>query len=143
QPAYGGAIYDQGVLTVTGCTFSSNAADSSSNTSQQADGGALCDNALALSATVTNCTFTGNRTFTYGGMLNYGGAIYNKATGTLTVADCTFTSNTASDTSNQGSGGALFNDTGAALLLTNSTLTSNSAFASGGGIENRGTLTVL
>jgi fibronectin-binding autotransporter adhesin len=140
-PAAGGAIYDQGALTVTGCTFSSNSV-SSSTTSQPAAGGAIYDNAGTLPATVTNSTFTGNTTFTYGGMFNYGGAIGNEASGTLTIANSTFTSNSASDTSDQGSGGAIFNDTGASLALTNSTLTNNHTFAIGGGIYNAGTMTV-
>jgi CSLREA domain-containing protein len=70
-----------------------------------------------------------------------GGAISNS--GTLTVANSTFSSNSATET--EGYGGAIYNNSGATLTVTNCTFSSNSAqkgAAEGGAIENQGTLAV-
>jgi len=84
--------------------------------------------------TVTNSTFTGNRSddnIQGGG--GAGGGIFND--GTLIVANSTFTGNTGPF------GGGISNN-GGTLTVTNTTFTDNSAAGDGGGIFNCGTLTV-
>jgi hypothetical protein len=79
----GAAILNQGSLTLTDCTFTSNTAT---------QGGALFNNtrrgAPAAKATITNCTFFGNRA------TDGGGALFNAA-GTLTLTNVTVTNNLA------------------------------------------------
>jgi predicted outer membrane repeat protein len=139
----GGAIYDLGAMTVSGCTFSGNIVSTDTDHTQPADGGAIYDNAGTLATSVTNCTFDSNKSRTNGGQLNFGGALFNKSSGTLTVADCTFTNNVAMDTSNKGNGAALFNDAGASLAVTGCTLSGNTAIDSGNDLYNAGTATVV
>ncbi|MDD3753798.1 MAG: right-handed parallel beta-helix repeat-containing protein [Methanobacterium sp.] len=80
-----------------------------------------------VTVTIQNLTITN-------GIATYNGAIYN--TGNLTVTDCAFTGNTATDY-----GGAISNM--GTLTVTGSTFNNNKANWSGGGaIYNDGTLTV-
>jgi len=80
-----------------------------------------------VTVTIQNLTLTN-------GIATYNGAIYN--TGNLTVTDCAFTGNTATDY-----GGAISNM--GTLTVTGSTFNNNKANWSGGGaIYNDGTLTV-
>ena len=70
----GGAIYNNGALSVDGCTFTNN---------QATDGGAIySDGSLSLNG----CTFTNNQA-------SFGGAIWSD--GSLSVDGCTFTNNQA------------------------------------------------
>jgi hypothetical protein len=78
----GGAIHNNGTLSIDNSTFTNNTASSSS-------GGAI-DNYGTLS--VDNSTFT-NNTANY----DYGSAINNENGGTLIVNNSTFTNNTASN----------------------------------------------
>jgi hypothetical protein len=82
--------------------------------------------------TLRNCTLAGNSAmgFFSGG----GGAVYNSASGTLTVTNSTLTDNSAF------LGGGVRND--GTLTLTNSTLAGNSADFDGGGVWNGKTLTL-
>lgn len=106
---FGGAILNEGTLTVTGSTFTVNAATASS-------GGAIF-NAGAL--IVTGSAFTDNAAG------SYGGAIYSSTT--LTVTNCVFTGNAAHR------GGAIYHMfTG--LTLTGSAFTGNAASDRGGAI---------
>jgi len=99
----GGAILNEGTLTVSNSTFSGNDAY---------NGGAIFNEGGTL--TVTNSTFSGNSAHLDGG----GGAISNDY-GLLTVSNSTFSGNQAYN------GGAIDNyDT---LTVTNSTLLGNSA----------------
>ncbi len=86
-------------------------------------------------ATITNCTFSGNTTPRDVG----GGAIANGAANgaTLTVINSTFSGNTS------GSGGAIANSENT-LTVANSTFSANNAIdhGRGGAIDNIGTLTV-
>ncbi len=97
--AWGGAILNEGTLTVTDTTFSNNLAWS---------GGAI-ENRDTL--TVVNSTFSGNSA-------DEGGAIENE--GTLTVLNSTFSENSALE------GGAI-NNYGGTLRVVNSTFSGNSA----------------
>ncbi|MBZ2165467.1 beta strand repeat-containing protein [Methanobacterium spitsbergense] len=113
----GGAIMNDGTLTVTGSTFTGNKATNY--------GGAIYNHDGTL--TVTGSTFINNNAVV-------GGAIF-KNDGTLTVTGSTFTGN------NAGSGGAIYNNKDT-LTVTCSTFTGNTANSDGGAIYNGGTLTV-
>ncbi|HUI88698.1 MAG TPA: FG-GAP-like repeat-containing protein [Anaerolineales bacterium] len=114
----GGGINNDGTLTVTGSTFSSNSANN--------HGGGINNNGTL---TVTGSTFSGN----FAGF--HGGGISNS--GALTVTNSTFQGNTATYY-----GGGIINS--GTLTVTNSTFYGNSAGNSGnyygGGIFNEGTL---
>ena len=142
----GGGIYNHGTLTVTGSTFTGNAAPSTTGTS----GGAINNSGtLNLStssfsgntaqegggvfnqktATIATSTFTSNTATVFGG-----GALLNAA-GTMTVTRDTFTGNTGPG------GGAIDNDT--TLSISDSTFNGNTGGTNGGGaIDNFGTTTV-
>ncbi|MDZ4172054.1 MAG: hypothetical protein U1C19_07785 [Methanobacteriaceae archaeon] len=112
---YGGAINNDGNLSVTGCSFTSNTA--------QDYGGAIYHESGILS--VIDCSFTGNTANRGGAIINYGSA---------SVTDSSFTGNTANH------GGAISN--GAILSVTDSSFTSNSAISYGGAIYNGAILSV-
>ena len=138
-----GAIYNQGDLTVTSCTFTNNTVTDNS----YGYGGAIYNEGTINS--LSGCTFT-NNTAAY-----HGGAIYNRGTmilsgcnftkntayrgggiyniGTLTATNCTFTNDTT--TAFGGGGGAIYNENNN-LIVTNCTFTNNTA-ATGGAIYNR------
>ena len=105
---FGAAIANEGVLSVTGCTFTGNSASYS---------GAIGN---IGTCTVTDCNFTGNS------VTNNGGAIAND--GTLTVTGSTFTSNTAGN-----NGGAIASD--GILNIEQCTFIGNNA-VNGGAISN-------
>ncbi|MGF7119222.1 chitobiase/beta-hexosaminidase C-terminal domain-containing protein [Methanobacterium oryzae] len=108
----GGAIKNNGNLTVTNCTFTNNSA--------QGEGSAI-GNLGAL--TVIGSTFTRNTA-------NWAGAIYNN--GVATINSCTFTYNYATH------GSAIHNY--ASLNVTNSNFSGNNATNNGGAIHNQGNL---
>lgn len=116
----GGAIYNNGDLTVNNCSFIANKATESED---QCAGGAIYNNG---SLTINNCNFTGN-------MANdtnngEGGAIYNNYQCNMTVNNSNFNNNTASV------GGGAINHVGNDLKVTNCKFTSNKA-AEGGAID--------
>src|SRR5271155_1187730 len=121
----GGAIYNNGTLTVTNSTLSGNQATGGSQ--GIGVGGAIWSEGTL---TVTDSTLSGNQaTGGSQGGLGFGGAIFNAGTGTVT--DSTFSGNQATV-----GGGAIENSSGT-LTVTNSTLSGNSAASLlGGGIEN-------
>ncbi len=112
----GGAIKNDGTLTVTNCTFSNNTADNG-------DGGAICNDYKAT-LTDAKCIFNNNIA-----QIN-GGAIYND--GILTDTNSIFNENTASY------GGAICNENG--LTEANSIFNNNIAQINGGAIYNYGSL---
>ena len=112
---YGGAVYNDGNLSVTGCSFTGNTA--------QYYGGAIYHESGILS--VIDCSFTGNTANRGGAIINYGSA---------SVTDSSFTGNTANH------GGAISN--GDILSVTDSSFTSNSAISYGGAIYNGAILSV-
>ncbi len=115
----GGAIYNEGTLTATNCSFTNNNATF---------GGAIV---IYGNAILTGCTFTSNTVASGWG----GAAIFNDR-GTLTATNCNFTNNNATSDS----GGALYNAGNA--ILTGCTFTSNSASWDGGAIWNERILSV-
>ena len=127
----GGGIYNDGTITVTGCTFTGNTtADSGGG------GGGIANNG---NATVVDSSFSGNSAFA--GL--DGGGIYS-SNGDLTVTDSTFTDNSVSATSVSGSpeggGIASFGPT----TVTGSAFSGNSATGSGdgGGIVSDDSITI-
>ena len=106
----GGAIYNEGTLAVTNCTFSNN---TSGNTMDNPGlGGAI---ASTGTLTVSNSTFSGNRARNAGGDYGDGGAI--NSNGRLTVFNSTFALNTANR------GGGIY--ASGAFVLVNSIVAGN------------------
>jgi hypothetical protein len=104
----GGAVYNQGTLSVSNGTVSNFSGGGISNS-----GGTV---------TISNSTLSGNAATFGGGIANNGG--------TVIVRNCSLSSNNASN------GGGIYN-AGGTVMLSNSILSSNSA-AYGGGISNAG-----
>ncbi len=122
--ANGGAIFNDGTLTVKNCTFIDDAATGNS-------GGGAIFNDGSSTLTVNNCTFKDNTV--PGG--NGGGAIYNA--GKATVTGSTFNASN----SYVGCGGAIYNI--GKMTVNGSTFTDNTANVDGGAIYNHaGTLNV-
>ena len=94
--AEGGAIYNDGVMTVVGAVFKSNSVIASDSETVQR-GGAIVNTVDGVMA-ITDCRFSDNKA-------KQGGAIWNDAnsTGVVTVSGCTFGGNTAK------AGGAVWN----------------------------------
>jgi hypothetical protein len=114
----GGAIDNKGVLTVTTSTFSGN--------SGQEGGGVFNEK----TATITKTTFTNNKATVFGG-----GALVSAA-GTTTVTGDTFTGNSGPG------GGAIDNDS--IVNVNDSTFFNNTAGTNGGGaVVNFGTATIV
>jgi len=147
---FGGAIYNDGTVTVFDSTFSANQATggASASVGGNGDGGAISNFGML---TVTNSTFSANQAT--GGTdsgAGIGGAILNS--GTATVTNSTFSTNQATGASPGGDafGGAIFNNSGTVTVLTvtNSTFSANqttnagAGFGFGGAIYNLGTATV-
>ena len=116
----GGAIDNQGTLTVKNSTFSSNSA---------ADGGAIANEAGGTLA-VQNSTFSHNTTTGVGG-----GAILTS--GTTRVERSAITNNSAPI-----NGGGINVQSSGTVTVTSSTIAGNTSGGLGGGISNLGTLTV-
>ncbi len=134
----GGGIYNQSDnLTVDGCHFSVNHADS---------GGGMCN--CNGSPIVINCAFYANSSDQGGGMFNsasrpivtnctffensvnrYGGGMCNYSS-SPSVTNCTFSGNNAND-----EGGAMYNDE-STPTVTNCTFSGNNANDEGGGMYN-------
>ena len=117
----GGTIYNNGVVNAVNSRFLNNKAVTS--------GGAIYNNGGDV--IVRDSTFTGNA---ISSAIGDGGAIANDS-GVLTITASIFTGNSALD------GGAVSVGTGSTAVIVNSQLMSNTA-GYGGGVENRGTLTV-
>lgn len=124
--ANGGAIYNEGDLTVNG-DFINNYASSQLN-SKGSNGGAIYNNGILKLA--ENLTFSGNKA-------DYaGGAIYNAESGNAIIKSSTFDGNSAQY------GGAINNarlqsDSGGVLTITDSIFTNNRGW-NGGAIRNQG-----
>ena len=146
----GSAIFNQGTMTVTNCTFSSNTAFSggaiyaagsmtitnSTFSNNQAIGGGAIFLQDPAKVTITNSTFSNNQCRPADSSVGYGGAIFSFG-GTLSVTNSTFYDNQASGgLGNSGLGGAIANledifgfplPTPATLTVTNSTFSGNRA----------------
>jgi CSLREA domain-containing protein len=159
---FGGAIRNEGTLTIENCTFSDNQADE--------NGGAIYNEHLL---DITDSSFTSNSSGSWGGAVStnqiltitgstfsqnssveFGGAIYSNYQ--LTITDSSFSLNSV-----DGSGGAIYNDgsvtisrcaflsnsatdggaighNGNSATFTNSTFSGNQASVAGGGIYSNG-----
>jgi hypothetical protein len=142
--SYGGAIYNQSVLTLTGSTLKYNVS---------VDGGGAIQN--YAQGYVADSTFVSNTAGTTGGALNvsvgtavitnssflsnvamfHGGAINNHTGATLSIFGSTFTANQANG--GFGNGGAVTNDA-SIMSITQSIFDGNSASSFGGAIEGNG-----
>lgn len=112
----GGAIYNKGTLNVTNSNFMGNVVET--------QGGAISNDGKL---SVTNSTFSNN------GAGQYGGAIFNN--GVSNLVNDNFEANTASTQNGDGSnGGAVYNT--ATMNITKSTFNNNHATNNGGAIFN-------
>lgn len=112
----GGAITNEGTLTIAGDAFANNVA----NPNAYGEGGAIYTD-VGATLTVSNSTFTGNTA-------EFGGAIGSESPNT-TVSNSTFNGNAATGSLAVNLGGAIYSDDD--ITITASTFTSN--VAGGGG----------
>ena len=117
----GGAVYNDGTLTMSNCLVTGNTASSAWG------GGGISNHGTA---TLTNSTISSN-TSNGNGVIGGGGGVSNL--GILTVADCTISGNT----STQFGGGGLENAYTAVAMLTDSTISGNTA-RGGAGLDMDG-----
>ena len=156
-PGYGGAFYNDGVLSVNNCVLTDNSAYSA--------GGVVFADTGASATSITNSTVTGSSSDGYGGVLyvdsgaitlsadsitgnstdDYGAVLYDyesgHTVGTVTINQSTISNNAAY----YDYGGALYLDDAGALTITGSTFANNSLdYYYGGAIydETSGELTV-
>ena len=119
----GGAIENDGIVTLTNCNFTGNSAANSTN------GGGLYSTGAA---TVTKCVFNNNTGFS-------GAGFYSN--GTTVISGSTFSGNTAN------TGGGFRLDTNGTATITSSTFTGNTAndgyYNNGGAIYSGGTLILV
>jgi hypothetical protein len=115
--ASGGAVRNEGVLTLTNSTITGNTA--------AGGGGVLNEGAFTL----TNSTLSGNVAY------DRGGAVFNR--GTVTLTQSTVSGNTASGDA----GGGIHIELGSVTVIQ-STITGNTAGSRGGGLFNQSTLAV-
>jgi hypothetical protein len=154
----GGAIANAGTLSITGATFSDNAAlgSTSAVTSQPggSEGGAI-GNLVGSTATISLSTLTGNQALGSGSGDAFGGAICNAdyrvfpstmPVVTITVSQCTFENNLAKGGSNAtggAQGGAIADRPSVSATFLSCSFTGNQANsgggtdAEGGAIDNR------
>lgn len=129
----GGAIYNDGELSLVSSTVSGNAGATQSTFVNYSFGGGICNDSggtmLISGSTISNNQLTS----TYGD----GGGIYND--NQLSILNSTISGNSTSASGENG--GGIFIDTYGVVAMTNSTVAGNSAI-SGGGISNNGTLIV-
>ena len=135
----GGAIYNDGTLTLINCTFTNNTATNDggavwnggiinnltnsifANNKAELYGGAI-ENAGTINK-ISNCKFTNNTAGWYGGAMDIGGPIGD-------VTDCLFTENTA------GYGGSAIDNYAASFNVTDCIFTGITASYYGGYIDN-------
>jgi hypothetical protein len=163
--SFGGGINNSGTLKVTDSTISGNTAGvgggiaSGINGTVEVINSTISDNSSTLIGvssfdggggisssggilTVTNSTISGNTAVAEGGGI--------RNSGTLTVSSSTISGNRVTATRSEipdetiviGEGGGIFNDNSSTATLTNTIISDNTASISGGGVSNRGTLTV-
>ncbi len=124
----GGAILNNGILTLTNVTISNSTAPGAGNS-----GGAIDSTGAGAKLTATNSTFSNNTA-------QEGGAIRNEAASLASLTGCTITQNTGLP---GGDGAGIRND--GQLTLTSSSVTLNTGQSGsffGGGIFNSGSLAV-
>ena len=136
----GGAIYNNGTLSLSNCTLYGNISDYNEYLSTGGKGGAIYNNAGTVK--ISNSTISTN---TAGSIYSgEGGGIYNYS-GTVTISHSIISGNGTYD-----AGGGIFNDSGT-VTISHSTLSGNGVegvdsdgdpYGDGGGIYNNGTVTV-
>ena len=119
---YGGGMCVDGDTTVTNCTFSDNMASWC--------GGGMYVGSYAT-ATVSDCTFSGNTGGSGSGGGGGGMCVRYTDDSTVTVTDCTFSDNRTSD-----DGGGMLVD-GSNVTVANCIFTDNNASYNGGGMSFR------
>lgn len=138
--SWGGAMYNEGKLTLDNVTFNNNIA----KTKNAVGGGAMAlvsTGTNPVYTTIKNSTFTNNSTETINKYKNNGGAIYvygtssaNAGNNTLNISDSHFKSNSTNKT-----GGAIgVNNLGPAnfeIEIKNTTFTENKSIGYGGAID--------
>ena len=117
----GGAVSNQGTLTLDRCTLTGNSASGDG-----CRGGAIYNSGTL---TLLSSTLYGNTASSSGGAVENDG-------GTLEASLCTFTKNSASGSSGQEVGGAIHNTNGGEATLFRVTIFDNSSDDFGGGITN-------
>lgn len=136
--AYGGALYNDGVLEINSSAFDGNYADSTDGFFGY--GGAVYN---IGNMQIDNSLFDSNHVDAKNAFGAAGGAIYNNSN--MTISNSLIKNNFAgSDTG--ATGGAIFNDASGTLTIENSTLEGNyleSSDPRGGAIGNKGTLIIL
>jgi hypothetical protein len=138
----GGAISNEGVLTLNNSIITGNTSSVSPLITLNLDGQPVGGQGGGIyntgSLTVNQSSITDNTAFFGSNIDGAGGGIYN--TGSLTVNHSTITDNRAGDaTVTHGDGGGIYNI--GSLTVNHSTITDNRA-GDGGGIYNTGSLTV-
>ena len=123
----GGAIISLGPLTITNSEFTGNKA---------VGGGAVYPRFPAAGTTIIGCTFRDNQA-TGGSSNGWGGALLLWDGAVVAIIDSTLIDNRAD------LGGAVHVTPNSQLFVRRSTFTNNSARASGGGIQNFGTASVI
>jgi len=118
----GGAVYNTGTLTISNTTLSTNSA-------RTGNGGAIFNNGtLSLTAS----TLSNNNANS-----GVGGGISNTPDAGATISNCTFAANHAQN------GGALFESVGGTMSISESTIATNSASGAGGGLRNAGAASAI
>ena len=128
---YGGAIYNTGSLIVTASTFNDNIAGASLGTG----GGSIYNTGtMDISFTDFSGSIAGSGISTYGGAIENSGGTLSKP---VTITGCTFTSNIVN--TERPKGGAISNS--GVMTITSTNFTTNKANY-GGAIYNIGTMTL-
>ena len=123
--SHGGAIFNRGVLSLTGITFQAN---------QALFGGALANNSRG-GLTLSDSVFQENQASRDGGALYLGGR------GGAEISGVLFEDNQAQGESSGGQGGAIYNQYD--LTLSGSTLSANDSRQGGGGVYNSGEMDLV
>ena len=142
---HGGAIFNNGEITVNNTSFENNYALGEDGSYSYA--GAFYNvqnNGTGGVAVISNSSFTGNYSESGINGTSIGGAIYNGAS--LTLDNATFRDNYA-NSKYYADGGAIYNEIGADLTIKNSLFENNSIgsdtqYSAGGAIYNGGNMTV-
>lgn len=138
--AEGGAIWNQGTLTLTNCIVSGNSVTTSALTPE---GGAIFNyGTLTLSGTtVSGNTATGNSTLNpYDANTTIGGGIFNSGDGGFTAGVLNVINGSIISGNSSGQeGGGIYSE--GTLTITNSTVSGNSSYQ-GAGVQNDATATI-
>jgi len=130
----GGGIYNTGAMTLNRATISNNITGNSNDPTGSAGDGAGIYHSGGSTASLINCTVSGNTTGSGPGSGGRGGAIYNNGGAVINLTNSTISGNSAlsaSGISNQGT-----------AQLTSCTVTNNLASSGANGIANNGSVNV-